>query len=185
MVTWLQWRLRSCREVNLDEVMRQCPSAHAAMQKKPGLLSVVLGMISSEAKASNIVLTRVSDRLAFRRYSSLGEAARLEGFAEVASTEEGELKEDPAAAVKKLIDYVANVWGIQLLPSQQVTGAKKGEVPRALTKLTTADGELKALHSILGSLEVMARGYTLHRLCASGTDANIFACLVRLALRCG
>ena len=75
--------------------------------------------------------------MAYRQISSLGEAARLQGLLQGASTEEGELPEDPAAAVNKLIDDVANVWGIQLLPSQQVTGAKKGEVPRAVPRPTS------------------------------------------------
>ena len=46
LVPWLLERLRHCREVNLDAVMRQCPLAHEAMQQSPSMLSVVLGMIN-------------------------------------------------------------------------------------------------------------------------------------------
>ena len=184
MVPWLVQSLLHCREVSLDAVILKCPLAHEALRQRPSMMRMVLGMINELACVSNVGLSRVDGRLAYRQISRLGEAARLSGLLQGVSTEEGEVPED-RAAVDKLIDDVANTWGIRLLPSQRLTGAKKGEVPRAVPRPTSSDGELIALHSILGSIEVMAPGYTLHKLCASGTDANIFACLVRLALRCG
>ena len=118
MAPWLVKQLRECREVNLDAVIRLCPLAHEAMQQNPNMLRVVLGMINERAYASNVGLSRVGDSLAYRRISKLGEGARLAGLLAGASIEEGELPEDPGAAINKLIDDVANVWGIKLLPSQ-------------------------------------------------------------------
>ena len=142
---WLLQQLRDCQEVSLDAVIRLCPCAHEAMKQNPNVLRVVLGMINKRAYESNVGLPREGDILAYRRISQSGEGARLAGLLAGPSTEEGELPEDRGAAINRLIDDVANVWGIQLLPSQRVNGAKKGEVPRALPRPTSSDGELMAL----------------------------------------
>jgi hypothetical protein len=185
MVPWMVHMLTRDQEVSLDAVIAKCPRARQALDERPGMMKFLLAMINELACASNVGLSRVEGRLAYRRIERRGEASRLAGLLDGVTTEEGEEPGDLAAAVKQLIDDLANLWGIKLLPSQQVTGAKKGEVPRAMPKPTSSESELIALYSILGSLDVMAPGYTLHKLCMSGTDANIFACLVRLALRCG
>ena len=40
-------------------------------------------------------------------------------------------------------------------------------------------------YNLLKTVLVRQTQFTLWKLCASGSDANTFACLVRLALRCG
>jgi hypothetical protein len=122
-------------------------------------------MLNEGAKASNIVLLPASGRqMAYRRWVSSGEAGRLQGYNH-STTEAGEPLEDLMRIDKVLIDDAGNLWGIYMLPIQLGPGAKRGELPRALCKPTTADGEVDALYSIVGSLG-MAPEYTLWRLCS-------------------
>ena len=185
-VQWLVDRMPGCVEVNLEQVLRQCPKACHAMMRDAILMNVVVGMLNAGAKAANLVLSQGQGHLgmAYRRPVSLGEAGRLQGY-DHTTTEDGAPLEDPGVIDKKLVDDGANIWGICLMPSQLAPGAKLGELPRSLCKPTTAGGETDALYSIVGNLEQMAPEYTLWKLCASGSDANTFACLVRLTLRCG
>ena len=182
---WLVERITGSGMIKLEDVIRQCPKAVDAMQRDANIPNIVIGMLNEGAKASNIVLLPASGRqMAYRRWVSSGEAGRLQGY-DHSTTEAGEPLEDPTLILKVLVDDAGNIWGIYMLPSQLGPGAKSGELPRALCKPTTADGEVDALYSIVGSLNAMAPNYSLWRLCGSGSDANIFACLVRLALRCG
>ena len=182
---WLVARIKGSEEIQLEAVFRQCPKACRAMQRDGTIAGVVIGIISFGTKPANIVLSPTKDRrLAYRRWVSSGETGRLQGYAH-STTEARERLANPTSDAEVLVDDGACIWGIYMLPSQLAPGAKRGELPRALCKPTTADGEVHALHSVVGSLGQMAPEYTLWKLCASGSDANTFACLVRLALRCG
>ena len=184
-VEWLVARITGSEQIQLEAVFRQCPKACHAMQRDATIAHIVIGIISLGAKASNIVLSPTRDRrLAYRRWVSSGETGRLQGYAH-STTEAREPLANPTSDAEVLVDDGACLWGIYMIPSQLAPGAKRGELPRALCKPTTADGEVHALHSVVGSLGQMAPEYTLWKLCASGSDANTFACLVRLALRCG
>ena len=185
-VAWLVNRMQGCASVELEQVLLQCPRACEGMQRDAHIASILIGMLNQGAKAANLVLSQSRGRqgLAYRRWVSLGEAGRLEGH-DHSTTEGGDPPEDPRLDHVLPIDDGAGLWGIYMITSQVRPGAKMGELPRPLCKPTIADGEGDALYSIVGSLEQMAPEYTLWKLCASGSDANTFACLVRLALRCG
>ena len=182
---WLVAHIQGRQEIQLEAVFRLCPKAVRAMQRDGTIAGVVIGIISSGTKPANIVLSPTRDRrLAYRRWVSSGEAGRLQGYAH-STTEAREPLANPTSDDGRLVDDGACIWGIYMIPQQLGLGAKTGELPRALCKPTSADGEVQALHSVVGALGQMAPEYTLWKLCASGSDANTFACLVRLALRCG
>ena len=183
---WLVARINAgSAQIMLEAVFLHCPKACRAMQRECTIAGVVIGIISLGTKPANIVLSPTKDRrLAYRRWASSGETDRLAGYAH-STTEAREPLVKPTSDAEPLIDDGACLWGIFTFVSQLAPGAKRGELPRALCKPTTADGEVQALLSVVGALGQMAPEYTLWKLCASGSDANTFACLVRLALRCG
>ena len=117
MVPWMVQTLSRVREVSLDAVIAKCPRARQALDERPGMMKFLLAMINELACASNVGLSRVEGRLAYRRIERRGEASRLAGLLDGVTTEEGEEPGDLAAAVKQLIDDLANLWGIKLLPS--------------------------------------------------------------------
>ena len=165
--------------------MGQCPLASSASVVDQRTNAFIYGMLQELTKAKNLVLARgLKGVLTYRQHVNTGMASRLDGMVG-ASAEEGEGEEDPGAASKLPIDDGANIWGIQLNDGQQDGRHKKGELPRAVPKPATAEKEIQALYSILGSLQSMTPGYTLMWLTASGGDANQYALLVSLVLRCG
>ena len=172
-------------EVAQEDVMSKCPLAHSASAVDQRTNAFIHGILNEMTKAKKLVLARgTAGMLAYRQFMNPGVASRLDGNVG-ASAEEGEEDKDPGAPAKKPIDDGANVWGIGLLPEQQDGSNKKGEIPRAVPKPATSEHAIKALYSIIGSLQSMAPGYTLMRMTASGGDANQHAVMVSLALRCG